>query len=125
VQASGEPGHGSARAVDSEAQVLEIGRARRFHERADSLVVVGLLADGRHVDDAQAGVDGALAQLREHGSRRGEDFLLHVAVADTDALYAFVIDRLTERREVADVRTSVVYEHIRRPVLEPLGDGTK
>src|SRR3954454_4282011 len=29
----------------------------------------------------------------------GDDFLLHVAVPDTDALYAFVIDRLTERRE--------------------------
>jgi DNA-binding Lrp family transcriptional regulator len=50
----------------------------------------------------------------------GDDFLLHVAVPDTDALYAFVIDRLTERAEVADVRTSVVYEHIRRPVLESL-----
>jgi DNA-binding Lrp family transcriptional regulator len=50
----------------------------------------------------------------------GDDFLLHVAVPDTDALYAFVIDRLTERREVGDVRTSVVYEHIRRPVLESL-----
>jgi DNA-binding Lrp family transcriptional regulator len=50
----------------------------------------------------------------------GSDFLLHVAVPDTDALYAFVIDRLTERPEVADVNTSVVYEHIRRTVLEPL-----
>src|SRR6201987_2495193 len=50
----------------------------------------------------------------------GDDFLLHVAVPDTDALYAFVIDRLTERADVADVNTSVVYEHIRRPVLEPL-----
>jgi DNA-binding Lrp family transcriptional regulator len=49
------------------------------------------------------------------------DFLLHLGVPDTDALYAFVIDRLTERAEVADVNTSVVYEHIRRPVLEPLG----
>jgi len=48
------------------------------------------------------------------------DFLLHVAVPHTDALYAFVIDRLTERPEVADVNTSVVYEHIRRTVLEPL-----
>ena len=48
------------------------------------------------------------------------DFLLHVAVPDTDALYAFVIDRLTERPEVADVNTSVVYEHIRGTVLEPL-----
>ncbi len=48
------------------------------------------------------------------------DFLLHLAVPDTNALYAFVIDRLTERREVADVNTSIVYEHIRRPVLEPI-----
>jgi hypothetical protein len=31
-----------------------------------------------------------------------------------------VIDRLTERPEVAGVNTSVVNEHIRRPVLEPL-----
>jgi DNA-binding Lrp family transcriptional regulator len=50
----------------------------------------------------------------------GSDFLLHVGVQDTNALYAFVIDRLTERPEVADVNTSVVYEHLRRPVLEPL-----
>ena len=49
------------------------------------------------------------------------DYLLHVAVPDTNALYAFVIDRLTERADVADVNTSVVYEHIRRSVLEPLG----
>lgn len=48
------------------------------------------------------------------------DFLVHVAVPDTDALYAFVIDRLTERSEVADVNTSVVYEHLRSFVVEPL-----
>lgn len=49
-----------------------------------------------------------------------EDFLVHVAVPDTDALYGFVVDRLTERPEVADVRTSVVYEHLRRHVVDPL-----
>ena len=48
-----------------------------------------------------------------------EDFLLHVAAADNHALYAFVIDRLTQRPEVADVRTSVVYEHIRNPRILP------
>ena len=48
-----------------------------------------------------------------------EDFLLHVAVADNDELYSFVIDKLTERDEVADVRTSVVYEHVRPQVIEP------
>lgn len=42
-----------------------------------------------------------------------EDFLIHVAVSDNDHLYAFVIDRLTEKPEVADVRTSIVYEHLR------------
>ena len=51
-----------------------------------------------------------------------EDFLLHIAVADTDGLYSFVIDQLTKRREVADVRTSVVYEHMRPRVVEPLRD---
>lgn len=41
------------------------------------------------------------------------DFIVHVAVASNDALYAFVIDRLTSRAEIADVETSVIYEHVR------------
>jgi DNA-binding Lrp family transcriptional regulator len=49
-----------------------------------------------------------------------EDFLIHVAVADNDALYAFVIDRLTERAEIADVRTSVVYEQVRNDRIAPV-----
>ncbi len=49
-----------------------------------------------------------------------EDFLVHVAVADNESLYAFVIDRLTERPEVADVRTSVVYEHLQNRRIRPL-----
>ena len=48
-----------------------------------------------------------------------EDFLLHVAVADNQHLYAFVIDKLTERPEVADVRTSVIYEHLRNHAVAP------
>jgi DNA-binding Lrp family transcriptional regulator len=48
-----------------------------------------------------------------------EDFLIHVAVPDNNSLYAFVIDRLTQRPEVADVRTSVVYEHLRSPAISP------
>ena len=46
-----------------------------------------------------------------------EDFLVHVAVADNAALYSFVVDELTTRKEVADVRTSVVYEHVRKNVI--------
>ena len=48
-----------------------------------------------------------------------EDFLIHVAVADNQHLYAFVIDKLTERPEVADVRTSVIYEHLRNHAVAP------
>ncbi|MCL1869860.1 MAG: Lrp/AsnC family transcriptional regulator [Promicromonosporaceae bacterium] len=48
-----------------------------------------------------------------------EDFLLHVAVPDNEHLYAFVIDRLTQRREIADVRTSIVYEHLRNDAVVP------
>ena len=48
-----------------------------------------------------------------------EDFLVHVAVKDNQDLYAFVIDRLTERPEVADVRTSVVYEHLHKTQIIP------
>lgn len=49
-----------------------------------------------------------------------EDFLIHLAVPDNQHLYAFVIDRLTERDEVADVRTSVVYEHLRNNHVQPV-----
>src|SRR3954471_3281510 len=48
-----------------------------------------------------------------------EDFLIHVAVAGNQHLYAFVIDKLTERPEVADVRTSVIYEHLRNHAVTP------
>ena len=48
-----------------------------------------------------------------------EDFILHVAVPDNASLYAFVIDRLTERPEVADVRTSIVYEHLTNNHISP------
>ncbi|WP_425860383.1 Lrp/AsnC family transcriptional regulator [Arthrobacter sp. TWP1-1] len=49
-----------------------------------------------------------------------EDFIIHVAVPDNNSLYAFVIDKLTQRPEVADVRTSVVYENIRNSHVVPL-----
>lgn len=48
-----------------------------------------------------------------------QDFLVHVAVPDLDGLYAFVIDRLTARPEIADVVTSVVYDHLRAARVEP------
>jgi DNA-binding Lrp family transcriptional regulator len=49
-----------------------------------------------------------------------EDLLVHVAVASTEALRDFVLDSLTKRREVAGVRTEVVFDHLRNHVVQPL-----
>jgi DNA-binding Lrp family transcriptional regulator len=50
-----------------------------------------------------------------------EDFLVHVAVPDNNSLYEFVIDKLTARTDIADVRTSVIYEHIKNHTQPPAG----
>lgn len=49
-----------------------------------------------------------------------DDFLLHVAVADTEGLRNFLLDRLTVRPEVGHVESRVFYAQARRPVLEVL-----
>ena len=45
--------------------------------------------------------------------RRSRTSLVHVAVPTPEALQDFVLDSLTKRKEVADVRTAVVFEHVR------------
>jgi DNA-binding Lrp family transcriptional regulator len=51
----------------------------------------------------------------------GDDFLLHVAVADINQLRDFVLDRLTTRDEIAFVQTMVVFERRRNRVVHPIG----
>jgi len=48
------------------------------------------------------------------------DILAQVAVRDTDALYSFVIDGLTQRPEVSDIQTSIIYEHYKKHTIMPL-----
>ena len=50
----------------------------------------------------------------------GDDFLLHVGVPSMDQLHAFLIDRLSARRDVVSFRTSMIFRHTRKTVLEPL-----
>ena len=55
-----------------------------------------------------------------------DDFLLHVAVQDLDRLHAFLIDRLSKRKEVTGFRTSVIYRHTRTTTvraLDPVDNG--
>lgn len=48
------------------------------------------------------------------------DILAQVAVRDTDALYDFVIDGLTQRSEVSDIQTSIIYDHFQKHITLPL-----
>jgi DNA-binding Lrp family transcriptional regulator len=50
-----------------------------------------------------------------------DDFLIHIAVRDNEHLNDFILDRLTQRREIVDVRTSVIFRHDRITVLGQLG----
>jgi DNA-binding Lrp family transcriptional regulator len=50
----------------------------------------------------------------------GDDFLVHVGVPDVDSLHAFLMDKLSGRREIAGFRSSVIYQHTRKPIIEPL-----
>jgi DNA-binding Lrp family transcriptional regulator len=73
----------------------------------------------RHVDafrEAALGMSDVVELFHVTGA---DDFLLHVAVADTDALRDFVLDRLTMRPEVAHVESRIVYEHARRGSIPP------
>lgn len=50
----------------------------------------------------------------------GDDFLLHVGVPTIDHLHAFLIDRLSARKEVVGFRTSIIFRHVHKSVLEDL-----
>ncbi|MGB3542211.1 Lrp/AsnC family transcriptional regulator [Rubrivirga sp.] len=47
------------------------------------------------------------------------DFLVHVAVRDTDHLRTLALESFTERSEVARIETSLVFSHRRTPGPDP------
>ncbi|MBB6346531.1 DNA-binding Lrp family transcriptional regulator [Nonomuraea muscovyensis] len=50
----------------------------------------------------------------------GDDFIIQVAVRDAGHLRDFVLDHVSRHRNIADVRTSLVYDHIRKTSIEVL-----
>jgi DNA-binding Lrp family transcriptional regulator len=50
----------------------------------------------------------------------GDDFLVHVAVPSVDALHAFLMDKVSKRREIVSFRSSIIYQHARNQVVAPL-----
>jgi len=86
----------------------------------EAIVAVRVRPHSRRHVDAFREAALAMADVAEIFHVTGaDDFLLHVAVADTDALRDFVLDRLTMRPEVAHVESRIVYEHARRSTSLP------
>jgi DNA-binding Lrp family transcriptional regulator len=50
----------------------------------------------------------------------GDDFLVHVGVPDVESLHGFLMDKFSGRREIVGFRSSVIYQHTRKPVIEAL-----
>jgi DNA-binding Lrp family transcriptional regulator len=58
------------------------------------------------------------------------DFLVHVAVRDADRLRDLTMDAFTTRREVGQIETHLIFEHVQRPELpsparDDLSTGTR
>jgi DNA-binding Lrp family transcriptional regulator len=110
---------GVIRGASLDVDLAAIGRG------VQALVAVRIRPPSREVIEGFRDWVSALPQtLGVFVTTGTEDFIIHVAVRDNDDLYAFVIDELTQRREVADVRTSVVYEHIQNRAVVPMAART-
>ncbi len=105
------------------------GVVRGFHAELDlravgvdlqALVAVRLARHTRKAFEAfrrsMLALDQAVSVFHVAGAN---DFLVHVAVRDSDALRELILDAFTSRPEVAHVETSLIYEHARNVVFGP------
>jgi DNA-binding Lrp family transcriptional regulator len=60
--------------------------------------------------------------LAVFGTAGNDDFLLHVAVQDIDHLHGFLVDKLSDRREIVSFRSSIIYRHVTNNILARLPD---
>ena len=107
---------GIIRGVHAEVDLAAIGRPLQ------AMVAVRLAAhareDIRRFREVAPGLPGVLAVYHVTG---GTDYLLHVAMRDTDALRQFVLDQVAAQPSVAHAETSLIFEHIRGHGLSELG----
>ncbi|MEU0493158.1 Lrp/AsnC family transcriptional regulator [Nocardiopsis changdeensis] len=110
------------------------GVVRGFHadidpqalgRRVQAFVSVQLRPPSRRAIEGFKAAMHALPEVSAVYVVAGEhDFLVHVSAPSLDALHSFLIDRLTERREVAGFRSQIIYDSVVKTVAEPLEPGT-
>lgn len=108
---------GVIRGFHADVDLAAVGR------RIEALVAVRLVAHTRAVidqfHDAAPRLPGVLAVYHVSGAN---DYILHVAVSDTEALRNFVLDHLTSHPAVMHAETSLIFEHLRGAKIPGLED---
>jgi DNA-binding Lrp family transcriptional regulator len=103
------------RGFHAEVDLSAIGRS------IQAIIAVRLTVHSRTVIDDfyQHVLDELAATVSVFHVGGADDYLVHVAVPDMTQLRNLVLD-LTARREVEHVETRIIFEHARRPAIEPL-----
>lgn len=112
-------------ALERVRRLHEIGAIHGHHaEISPAAVGIGLQALvsvrlARHSREEVAGFHAHLGSLREvlafYHVAGADDFLVHVAVRDSDHLRDFVLDAFTTRPEVARIETNLIFSFRRNP----------
>lgn len=85
-----------------------------------ALISVGIRAGARGgMTDFHERVSALPEVVQTYFLGGSEDFIVHVAVRDSDAIRDFVVEHLSADPAVAFTRTSLVFDHRRRPLSIP------
>lgn len=111
-------------------RLRERGVLRGFHAEVDpallgrptqAMIAVRLrVHDRTQIDSFYEHVLGLPESLAVFHISGEDDYLVHVAVQDTDHLRELVLNGLTARPEVRHVETHLIFAAVRKPALEPL-----
>jgi DNA-binding Lrp family transcriptional regulator len=105
---------GVIRGIHADIAPAAIGRG------IEALIAIRLRVHSTSAVDALAGHLSSIPDVVSFYHLTGaEDFLVHVAVADTDALRTLVLEAFTSRPEVARTTTSLVFHHQRVNGIAP------
>jgi DNA-binding Lrp family transcriptional regulator len=92
--------------------------------RTEAMLAVRMRAHDRELIDAfynhVVNLPESVAVFHVSG---GTDYLIHVAVRDTEHLRILMLDEITARPEVEHVETQLIFAHVRKHGIEPLDDG--
>ncbi len=111
-------------------RLRERGVIRGYHADVDpallgrsteALIAIRLRVHSRHlIDDLYRHLLALPESLTVLHVTGADDYLMHVAVENTEHLRSLVLDQLTARPEVEHVETRLIFESVHKRVIEPL-----